>query len=55
MDWLEDMLYWTNGDATEIRRVNLMSTDSPVTTPHLIEVDIEEPKFTDIVLDPIIR
>ncbi|CAI8020729.1 hypothetical protein GBAR_LOCUS12371, partial [Geodia barretti] len=35
VDWLEDMLYWTNGDATEIRRVNLMSTDSPVTTPHL--------------------
>lgn len=51
MDWLEDMLYWTNGESSEIRRVDL--TDLPTDSWDLIQVDdIESPRFTYIVLNP---
>ena len=55
VDWLGDVLFWTNREASEIRRVNLTSTDLPAIKPDVIEVNVDKPRFTDIVLDPVIR
>ena len=58
MDWLEDMLYWTNINENKIRRLNLTSTDVLATSPEKIQVEgtsINGSKFRGIVLNPRIR
>ena len=57
VDWLEDMLYWTNINENKIRRLNLTSTDILATSPDKIQVEgtsVNGSKFRGIVLNPMI-
>ena len=57
MDWLEDVLYWTNVEENKIRRLNLASTDFPATSLEKIPVQGigNGSIFRGIILNPTIR
>lgn len=57
VDWIEDKLYWTSSADEKIRVLNIASIDTLYgeTEYNFIEVELENAKFTYIILDPINR